>query len=139
MNDKNKSNKKSVPKPPPRNLVTIEISIKTNQNTGKNEIIYLDGGGVTNGDVEMDTEKGTKDARVIFFSQLGPLVITLRPITIKGDVSEFKIGDNIKDPNQAIIVKIPKKGKPQDMYKYSVVLFTDSEIVVADPRIRIAN
>lgn len=117
----------------------IKISLKNNPITGKNEIIYLDAGNVTNGDVGVDTVGQTKPAYVHFFSKHGPLAIVLHPINVKGELSDFKIEGKITKPNQPITIKIPQKGRKGDQYKYSVALFTGSEVVTADPKLEIAN
>lgn len=139
MSDKKKSKGKTVTKLAARNEVTIEISLQKNPTTLKNEIIYLDGGTTTKGDVDVDTEKGTKPAFVYFFSKEGPLAIVLHPTKVKGEKSDFKIEGKITDPKQPITIKIPQKGKKGDIYKYSVVLFAKSEVVTADPKLEIAN
>jgi hypothetical protein len=139
MSDKKKSKGKTVTKLAARNVVTIEISLKRNATTLKNEIIYLDGATPTNGDVDVDTEERKKDAFVHFFSHLGPLAIVLHTINVKGEKSDFKIEGKITNRNQPITIKIPQKGRKGDIYKYSVALFTDSEVVTADPKLEIAN
>jgi len=139
MSDKKKSKGKTVTKLAARNVVTIEISLQKNPTTLKNEIIYLDGATTTNGDVGVDTGKGTKDAFVNFFSHLGPLAIVLQPKGVKGQKSDFKIEGKITNQNQPITIMIPKKGKKGDKYKYSVALFATSEVVTADPKLEIAN
>lgn len=118
---------------------TVSIEISTKKNTKGKKIVYLWNSQEINGDVDVETKGGLSDGLISFFSKIGPIVISLYPERVGGDVSDFIFEARNAGPKDPIKIKIPKSGKKGDAYKYSVALFDGSEVVSADPRIRIAN
>lgn len=117
--------------------VEIEISVRMTGNRKK--IIYLSQGNQISGDVDVITNRGANEGSLSFFSTSGPIVISLYPEQVCGEKSVFMFEARNAGSNNPIKITIPKGGRKGDTYKYSVALFDGTDVVSADPRIRIAD
>ena len=119
---------------------TVRIELKIRKNGSNKRVIYLYNNNEVKGDVDIDTNQGQQDGEVGFYSDL-PFVVALYPQVVQSSngKSDFTFEARSANSNNPIKIKIPKAGKKNDEYKYSVALFDGSDVVAADPKIRIAN
>jgi hypothetical protein len=119
---------------------TVRIELKIRKNGSNKKVAYWYDNNEVKGDVGIETNQGQQDGNVIFYSNL-PFVVALYPQVVQNSNgrSDFTFEARSANSNNPITIKIPKAGKKNDEYKYSVALFDGSDVVAADPKIRIAN